>query len=239
MKKNIAIIMLFSVLLCCIGCFAHTSGTTVPDQFNSVLSESETPITDSHTDDEHHEVPFILAFNSFNELAELKNMLVEDEEIIVDYLDDKGFSMNGLSTKNDVVELFERIGDLSMLHLDVSSGYELVGVSYYVTYDYLLSTYKNGEEIVRFICYIGTVGEMNSSSVGSLSTESIGTFSVGDNTVGLHSVEETNSPFALSGNIKTANSQITILLSENDEATIRNSISVNIISSTLMHLIEN
>ncbi len=123
-----------------------------------------------------------------------------------------------------------------MLHLDSSSGYELAGLLYYVEYDYFMATYyKNEEDIVRFICYPGVDTELESSKVSSIGTDLVGNF----DTVGLHTVENTKSPFALIGKFETDNSLITILLTENDEAVIKNSISKNIIRTTCMDLIEN
>lgn len=190
----------------------------------------------SQTDGEHHDVPEVLSFASFDQIAELNSIVTQDEETVSEYLDQKGFSINGLSTKSDVVELFERIGNLNMLYLNRSSGYELVNISYYVTYDYIMSTYKSGDDIVRFICYVGSGDELTSSNIGNIESDLVGTFSIGATSVGLYNVMETNSPYALSGRVETTNSRITILLSENDGVKV-DSIGTNIVLSKLMDLI--
>lgn len=178
----------------------------------------------------------MLLFDSFEQIAELYSIAAQDEETVTAYLDQKGFSMNSLSTKSDVVELFERISDLNMLHLDSSSGYELKSILYYVTYDYIMSTYKSGDDIVRFICYVGSGDELTSSNIGNIESDLVGTFSIGATSVGLYNVMETNSPYALSGRVETTNSRITILLSENDGVKV-DSIGTNIVLSKLMDLI--
>lgn len=158
--------------------------------------------------------------------------------------------MNGLSKRDDVVGFFEHIGDLNMLHLDSSSGYELAGILYHVERDYFMATYyKNEEDIVRFICYpidrfvyyhdYASEVELEISRAGNIDTELVGNFDICSTTVGLHTVENTKSPFALIGKFETDNSLITILLTENDEAVIKNSISKNIIRTMCMDLIEN
>lgn len=240
MKNKLLITILSCVLLCCVGCSMNNLDGDVSDlHVDNIVDDEQASVSDTQMNSEHHEVPLILSFVSFEQIAELNSITIEDEETVSEYLDQKGFSMNGLSTKSDVVELFERIGNLNMLHLDSSSGYELVGISYYVTYDYIMSTYKSGDDIVRFICYIGSTDELTSSDISNVESELMGTFSIGTASVGLHSVAETNSPYALSGSIETTNSRITILLSENDETKIENNISTNIISANLMDIITN
>lgn len=144
--------------------------------------------------------------------------------------------MNSLSTKSDVVELFERISDLNMLHLDSSSGYELKSILYYVTYGYIMSTYTCGDDMVRFRCYIGAGDEPASSDIDNIESNFEGTLTIGTTSVGLRSVAETSTPYALIGIFKTTNSRITILLSENDGVKV-DSIGTNIVLSKLMDLI--
>ncbi len=237
MKNKLFIIILLCILLCCAGCSAdHPNGDMSDLHVDGMLNDDQAPMSGSQTDGEHHDVPEVLSFASFDQIAELNSIATQDEETVSEYLDQKGFSMNGLSTKSDVVELFERIGNLNMLYLNRSSGYELVNISYYVTYDYIMSTYKSGDDIVRFICYVGSGDELTSSNIGNIESDLVGTFSIGATSVGLYNVVETNSPYAVSGRVETTNSRITILLSENDGVKI-DSIGTNIVLSKLMDLI--
>lgn len=237
MKNKLFIIILLCILLCCAGCSAdHPNGDMSDLHVDGMLNDDQAPMSGSQTDGEHHDVPEVLSFASFDQIAELNSIATQDEETVSEYLDQKGFSMNGLSTKSDVVELFERIGNLNMLYLNRSSGYELVNISYYVTYDYIMSTYKSGDDIVRFICYVGSGDELTSSNIGNIESGLVGTFSIGATSVGLYNVVETNSPYAVSGRVETTNSRITILLSENDGAKI-GSIGTNVVMSKLMDLI--
>ena len=237
MKNKLFIIVLLCILLCCAGCSADHLGGDVSDlHVDPVMNVDRASTSGSQTDGSPPEPPEMLLFASFDQIAELNSIVTQDEETVSEYLDQKGFSINGLSTKSDVVELFERIGNLNMLYLNRSSGYELVNISYYVTYDYIMSTYKSGDDIVRFICYVGSGDELTSSNIGNIESDLVGTFSIGATSVGLYNVMETNSPYALSGRVETTNSRITILLSENDGVKI-DSIGTNIVLSKLMDLI--
>ena len=237
MKNKLFIIVLLCILLCCAGCSADHLGGDVSDlHVDPVTNVDRASTSGSQPDGSPPEPPEMLLFDSFEQIAELYSIAAQDEETVTAYLDQKGFSMNSLSTKSDVVELFERTGDLNMLHLDSSSGYELKSILYYVTYDYIMSTYKSGDDIVRFICYVGSGDELTSSNIGNIESDLVGTFSIGATSVGLYNVMETNSPYALSGRVETTNSRITILLSENDGVKI-DSIGTNIVLSKLMDLI--
>lgn len=237
MKNKLFIIVLLCILLCCAGCSADHLGGDVSDlHVDPVMNVDRASTSGSQTDGSPPEPPEMLLFASFDQIAELNSIVTQDEETVSEYLDQKGFSINGLSTKSDVVELFERIGNLNMLYLNRSSGYELVNISYYVTYDYIMSTYKSGDDIVRFICYVGSGDELTSSNIGNIESDLVGTFSIGATSVGLYNVMETNSPYALSGRVETTNSRITILLSENDGVKV-DSIGTNIVLSKLMDLI--
>ena len=237
MKNKLFIIVLLCILLCCAGCSAdHPNGDMSDLHVDGMLNDDQAPMSGSQTDGEHHDVPEVLSFASFDQIAELNSIVTQDEETVSAYLDQKGFSMNGLSTKSDVVELFERIGDLNMLHLDSSSGYELKSILYYVTYGYIMSTYTCGDDMVRFRCYIGAGDEPASSDIDNIESNFEGTLTIGTTSVGLRSVAETSTPYAFIGIFKTTNSRITILLSENDGVKI-DSIGTNIVLSKLMDLI--
>ena len=236
MKNKLLITILSCILFACTGCSADNSGGGVSDD---ILSDDHASISDPQAESLPPDIPQVLSFESFEQIAELNSVAIEDEETVAEYLNQKGFSINGLETKNDVAEMFERIGSLNMLHLDTSSGYKLTGVSYYVTYDYIMSTYRSGDDIVRFICYIGSADEQTSSSDDSTENDFVGKIRIGAASVGLRKVTNTNSPFALFGRIETANSRISILLSEDDEAEIENSIGTNIILTTLTDLISD
>ena len=237
MKNKLFIIILLCILLCCAGCSAdHPNGDMSDLHVDGMLNDDQAPMSGSQTDGEHHDVPEVLSFASFDQIAELNSIVTQDEETVSEYLDQKGFSINGLSTKSDVVELFERIGNLNMLYLNRSSGYELVNISYYVTYGYIMSTYTCGDDMVRFRCYIGAGDEPASSDIDNIESNFEGTLTIGTTSVGLRSVAETSTPYALIGIFKTTNSRITILLSENDGVKV-DSIGTNIVLSKLMDLI--
>lgn len=237
MKNKLFIIILLCILLCCAGCSADHLGGDVSDlHVDPVMNVDRASTSGSQTDGSPPEPPEMLLFDSFEQIAELYSIAAQDEETVTAYLDQKGFSMNSLSTKSDVVELFERIGDLNMLHLDSSSGYELKSILYYVTYGYIMSTYTCGDDMVRFRCYIGAGDEPASSDIDNIESNFEGTLTIGTTSVGLRSVAETSTPYAFIGIFKTTNSRITILLSENDGVKV-DSIGTNIVLSKLMDLI--
>lgn len=235
MKKLFAGSIVLCTLLCCIGCSTDNTRDTTGQINDSIRTTVD-------SGNEISGVPFILTFDSFGQIAELKNMLEEDENTVADYLESKDrscyYSMNGILSKHDIVELFNDIGDLSMLHLDPASGYDLVNITYYLDYNYVMSTYEKGSEIVRFTCYISNSDETTTSNSGSIfKTDIVGNFSIGNKEIDLHKVEDVNSRFALASSIETTNSLITILFSDDNEETIRNIIGENMVSSTLLDLI--
>lgn len=195
MKNKLFIIVLLCILLCCAGCSADHLGGDVSDlHVDPVMNVDRASTSGSQTDGSPPEPPEMLLFDSFEQIAELYSIAAQDEETVTAYLDQKGFSMNSLSTKSDVVELFERISDLNMLHLDSSSGYELKSILYYVTYDYIMSTYKSGDDIVRFICYVGSGDELTSSNIGNIESDLVGTFSIGQHQSGCTTLWKQTAP---------------------------------------------
>lgn len=232
MKKLLISIIAICTAFCCIGC-------SIDDSSDKMTPTSDiVPITED-INNESSEPPCVLVFNSFEEIAELKDMLNEDEDIVLDYLTSNNYDMNGLSSKNDIAKLFDDIGDTNMFHMDSSSGYHLHSMLYYVSYNYIMSTYTNDHDFIRFICYIGTTDEKNTLNKTESEKEVVSTLSIGNKTVPLYRVEEKNSSYSLVGRTQTDNSMINIFLFEENVTVLRNSIDKNIISLTLLDLIEN
>lgn len=177
--------------------------------------------------------PEILNLVSFEKIAELKSMLDEEEDTVVDYLDSNNYSMNGLASKSDITAFFDHVGDLNMFHMDPSSGYNLTSILYYpeLDYDYFMSIYSNGSERILFRCFVDT-------SEGTYVSEedAVSTLDIGDKTVALYRLED-EVAYAFVGRTETANSLITIMISEDDEEKMRNTIEGNIVCLTLNELI--
>lgn len=232
MKKSFVEIIVLCIFLCCLGCFSDNRKDTKVQSADKMQANGD-------FDCETPDVPYVVSFDSLEQIKTLKNMLKEDDKMVVDYLNSNNYSMNGITSKRDIGELFHEIGDLCMLHLDATSGYELANVSYYVSYHYIMSTYKNGSDMVRLICYIGNSDEKNGwNRTGVHETDIVSNISIGNKEIGLHHVKDENSPFTFASNIETTNSQISILFSEDNEETIRNKIGEYIVSSTLLELLE-
>ena len=246
MRKLFICILCFAVI-CLAACSEgeiEKSRQNTEDQQSSI-SENNVNMDDDIDDnaetrnDLPHEAPYVLTFASFDKIAELREIVNKNNEEIESYLDSNGFSMNGVTSKEDVNNLFDQIGDLNMLHLDDASGYKLVGISYYVSYDYIMSTYSNGNDTVRFICYIDD-GEIltdnNNMNTNSATEEKL---TISGNVVSLYKIEDKDSPFELSGGFKTSNSNITILFSNQEEMNAAvEDIGANVVVSTLLDLIK-
>lgn len=232
MKKLLVSIMTLCIFFCCVSCSTDNVTDTNPH-----LSEKKQINEDmSH---ERPEPPCVLVFDSFEKIAELKSMLEEDNDTVVDYLDNNNYYMNGLTSKNDIANLFNDIGGLNMFHMDPSSGYSIDSILYYLSYNYIMSTYSNGHDCIRFICYIGPSDEKNTlNKTDIIESDIVGNLYIGNKKIELSKTKEENSPYALVGKTQTANSRINIFLFEDNEEAIRDTLSKNIVSSTLLNLIE-
>lgn len=218
-------LLVYILILCFVAsCFAACSADKI-----EVGEQSDLP----------HEVPYVLTFDSFDKIAELREIVNKGNDEIENYLDINGFSMNGLTCREDINNLFDQIGNLNMLHIDDASMYNLVEISYYASYGYVMSTYSNDSDTVRFICYIngGKVSaDTNNVDTNSAVTERLTIFG---NVVSLFEIEDTDSPFELSGRFETPNSNITILLSNQEDMSVAvEDIGTNVVSSTLFDLIK-
>ena len=231
MKKLCALFIVLCVLIGCVGCAVNEMGINQ----DSISNNSSIDTTSTKED---HDVPLILYFDSFESIGELKSMLAKDDGTVNEYLKTNQYHMNGLKTKEDIDKLFKDIGDLKMLHLDSASGYTLAGISYYVSYNYIMSTYRNETDIVRFICYIDDPDVVDSKSeTDEFKTDVIGNISIGNNTFELHCVDDESSLFALASSVETDNSQITILFSEDNKDVIQGIIGENIIFEPLLNFV--
>ena len=243
MRKLFICILCFGVI-CLAAC---SEGEIEKSRQNTENQQSSISENNVNTDDDNaetrndlpYEAPYVLTFASFDEIAELREIVNKNKEEIESYLDSNGFSMNGVTSKEDVNNLFDQIGDLNMLHLDDASGYKLVGISYYVSYGYIMSTYSNGNDTVRFICYIDD-GEIstdnNNMNTNSATAEKL---TISGNVVSLYKIEDKDSPFELSGRFKTSNSNITILFSNQVEMNVVvEDIGANVVVSTFRDLIK-
>ena len=225
------------VVLCSILRFAGYS----KDSRSDVASLTATSVpTKESTENEAEEPPEILNLESFEKIAELKSMLEEEEDAVSGYLDSNNYSMNGLSSKEDITELFNEIGDLTMFHMDDDSGYRVAGILYYPEYKYILSTYSNGRhsDTLRFVCYIGASDKRDTANPAEGAETAVTFLRIGDEEVALYKVEESGS-YELTGGTETKNSQITILLFDDNEETIRNAIQGHIVTATFLELVED
>lgn len=197
------------------------------------LTDENSPVKDN-SENEGVEPPEILNLASFEKIAELKSMLEEEDDVVIDYLDSNNYSMNGLTSKSDIAAFFDHVGDVTMFHMDPSSGYNLTSILYYpeLDYDFFMSIYSNGSERILFRCFVDT-----SEGVYVPEEEAVSTLSMGDKKVALYEIED-EAAYAFVGWTETANSLITIMISEDDEEKIRNTIEGNIVSVTFLELVE-
>lgn len=185
-------------------------------------------------ENEGGEPPEILNLASFEKIAELKSMLEEEDEVVIDYLDSNHYSMNGLASKSDIAAFFDHVGELTMFHMDPSSGYSLTSILYYPEhdYDFFMAVYSNGSERILFRCFVDT-----SDGVYVPEEDAVSTLSMGDKKVAFYEIED-EAAYAFVGWTETANSLITIMISEDDEEKMRNTIEGHIVSATFLELVE-
>ena len=102
----------------------------------------------------HTSPPMVLRFDSVGEVIELKGMLNKSEEDLTEYLSNKSFNMNGLNSKEDIEDFFEKIGDLKILHLKENSGYALSFIHYNIDSETVDISYENKNGYVKFTRYL-------------------------------------------------------------------------------------
>ena len=212
--------------------FSKQQGVLYLGKEDIELTDENSPVKEN-PENEGVEPPEILNLDSFEKIAELKSMLEEEDDVVIDYLDSNNYSMNGLTSKSDIAAFFDHVGDLTMFHVDPSSGYNLTSILYYPEhdYDYFMSIYSNGSERIMFRCFVDTL-----EKVYVLEEDAVSTLSMGEKTVALYEIED-EAAYALVGWTETVNSLITIMISDDDEEKIRNTIEGNIVCLTLNELI--
>ena len=178
--------------------------------------------------------PRILYFRSLENVRELKSMLDKDDATVKEYLRNTRYYMNGLRSKEDVIQMFEYIGNLNMLHLDPSSGYKLVWLDYCVDYNYIDYCYASETDQVRLICYIDPSEDFGSVDDADI----IFTLTFADVSFKFVTIQDEQYRFKVKARIKTENSGILIEFTEDDGSVIENSLKGKLIFATLNELIE-
>lgn len=246
MKKRFLPILILCFALICSAACSVTGGKDGEQSGTASLTPDAVGVsgdTGTARDDLTHEVPYVLRFDSFGKIAELREIADKSSDEIEKYLDSSGYNMNGLSSKEDIADFFNKTAALNMLHLNETSGYKLDEISYYADYGYVMSTYSSGGDIVRFICYIEGENKADESLKNSDKKDEgsaeAGKITVCGDTVPLFKVEEKDTPFALFGGLDTSNSHITVLLSDKAQANEEgDNIGLYIIAASLENLIK-
>lgn len=217
MKKIILITLVMSICLFLVSCSAS----------NSAGSNSTGSV----------EPPHRLYFDSFEKIAELKDILSKDESEVYEYLKENNYHMNRLSSKSDIYNFFNSVGNLNMLHLDSSSGYYLSTVQYSWDMKKLLFAYKNKDKKIEIYCYVDSEG-----TVASKFAESTQEFEVadkmdfgGEELILYHRSGESKISFRSC--ITTSNSLIDVWFYDDDKTAVKEVIEKYAISTTLNELI--
>jgi len=110
----------------------------------------------------------------------------------------------------------------------------LTSILYYpeLDYDYFMSIYSNGSERILFRCFVDS-----SDGVFAPDADVVCSFDIGDKTVAFYALDD-EAAYAFVGRTETANSLITIMISEDDEEKMRNTIEGHIVSATFLELVE-
>ena len=228
--KRMLVLLLICLTVSFSACSSFNNNRTTSNELSATsMNESATPDIDKS------EPPYTLRFNSFEEIAALKNIVNQNEEVVKNYLADKEYDMNGnIVSTEDIKALFDRIGDINMLHITKDSGYELVEVIYYIDYGYILTTYRQEKSLIRFYCYLESDNYEETSS-DSL----VDTLLISEKTMNIYKVKDELSSNILKGRIRTNNSVINMCIIESeDEDYLLEEVKSNIILAPLSNLVK-
>ena len=176
--------------------------------------------------------PATIYFRSLDEVRELKSMLEEDDATVETYLRSSGnsYAMNGLSSKDDINQFFDTVGNLKLLFLDSSFNYSLY-ISYIPSQDIVSMTYGEDGWLVVWI-----VHTIHSDTV-AITQDPVLTMRVGDKEIGLSHLT-TNSRSSFIGFFPFENGSMKLEICRHDADAAKSTFDGKFIITTLNELIE-
>ena len=176
--------------------------------------------------------PATIYFRSLDEVRELKSMLEEDEDTVETYLRSSGnsYAMNGLSSKDDINQFFDTVGNLKLLFLDSSFNYSLY-ISYIPSWNLIRINYgEDGWMVIRLTYYIHSDTDFSAQSPAF-------TMRVGDKEIGLSHLT-TNSRSSFIGFFPFENGRMKLEICRHDADLVKSTFDGKFIITTLNELIE-
>lgn len=125
MEKGLILLLCLCLTICCTACAFHTEANPT-ERFSDPTTE---PTYKVFVDN----MPYKLDFASFDELVELWQMQYADEETVNEYLWDfesRSFLVNGLESREHIVQLFDKIGKWEIPYIAKETGFQLKKLSY-------------------------------------------------------------------------------------------------------------
>lgn len=219
MRKNLisALILICSLYL--VACSANGSNADTNELGYPKFSEdSETQETEMNvgsevaTDNqngEYSEPPHMLLFDSYDQVIELRNLMNEsDEEVVLQYLIAHNYEMNGLSSKEDIANFFDKIGEMEIPYFEADSEWTFGAMLYEVESEELMITYCDGEQKTRFYCYLEEPDDFAKENSKHGEKEFI--VNAGKHKVDMYSVADDDNSHGVIGKFQTSNSYISI-----------------------------
>ncbi len=148
--------------------------------------------------------------------------------------------MNGINSKKDIENFFEKIGNLKILHLVADSGYNLKSILYYIDYGCLDSIYATDSENIRVTSYLKDRLTANSTQENTAAEEDVtvkGKLTISNKSVNITGSKNAKSAYKMGGTLGTTNSLVRISFTS-EEILSQKSLEQNIVETTLNELMQ-
>lgn len=190
---------------------------------NDVYLEGNNSETEERKEVSQHESentvpPHMLEFDSYQEIAEFRNILNESEDIVIEYLKEKNHYINGVYSKEDAIKLFDKIKDLEVAYYEEDSEWKLGSITYYVDFELFTIIYGNDNSRVRIRCYINEPDYWKESNGKVTLEESKYTVKAGNYSVKMYENLDERSNTYLTGRFQTSNSYVSLWVESTEES---------------------
>lgn len=181
-------------------------------------SETEERKEVSQHESENTVPPYKLEFDSYQEIAEFRNILNESEDIVMEYMKEKNHYINGIYSKEDAIKLFDKIKDLEVAYYEEDSGWKLGSITYYVDSELFSTIYVNDNSRVRIRCYINEPDFWNESDEKVTLEESKYKGKAGNYSIIMYEKLDERSNTYLTGRFQTSNSYVSLWVESTEES---------------------
>ena len=262
MKKLCVLLLLLSLLLGCVGCGAdHGEGNTTPiatdppaettptvtePPLDTTPAGSEPPADTTPVESTPSVGPFapvppyMLLFDSYEEIRELREMIEADEATLREYISvhyPSSMDIFAGNPKKEIRELFNTIGNWYLPYVDPVTGYHSFAIGYYyhphdtvVGKHFRISYGKENKLLVGFTC---TVKEDSGNEAEDEEPIAF-TMSIGGQTVPVYQSSFNHHAFYCT--VYSTNMRVMIHFPDSDPVTIKNTFDGKIEFFTLNEL---